>query len=118
LTLPHVLAYLAAVIIGGLVLMWRRGKPKASRPTYWPACGTADLAVYEEAGSLSVEFLLWLLLVVPGIIPSRLQGTRTQGAEANSLASPLLLAREATKRNWTGRPQTQLLPRLRARHGL
>jgi hypothetical protein len=40
------------------------------RPVFCPACGASGRPVKKARGSLAVEIMLWLLLIVPGLVYS------------------------------------------------
>lgn len=62
-----VLAVVSAVVVAALVKILRPGTRK---PMWCPNCGAVGAPVTVTRGSLLVELVLWLMMVLPGILYS------------------------------------------------
>ncbi len=58
---------IVGLIIYGLVKLLSRGSTK---PMYCKTCGHSGPTATKTPGSLAIEIVLWLMLIVPGIIYS------------------------------------------------
>ncbi len=58
---------IVGLIIYGLVKLLSRGSTK---PMYCKSCGHSGPTATKTPGSLAIEIVLWLMLIVPGIIYS------------------------------------------------
>lgn len=58
---------IVGLIIYGLVKLLSRGSTK---PMYCKSCGHSRPTATKTPGSLAIEIVLWLMLIVPGIIYS------------------------------------------------
>jgi hypothetical protein len=79
----HWLIFLAFAAVVVKVLARLPARPSAEGRMICPACGTRGEPKTITRGSLRIEILLWLLLIVPGVIYSlwRLT-TRAEGCPA------------------------------------
>lgn len=67
---------IVGLIIYGLVKLLSRGSTK---PMYCKSCGHSGPTATKTPGSLAIEIVLWLMLIVPGITPE-LSRTRSVSA--------------------------------------